>query len=145
MYGTPGCCYKTTCRRRASSHAVWDTGATHSVVSQHVVDDLGLTAIDVTEVSGITGSELAPVYLVNIRLPNKVVFSRLRVIRGRVRSSGVQTAVLIGMDIISAGDFAVSHPGEKTQFTFRVPATGNIDFVRDGRTKPKRKRNPGRR
>ena len=109
-------------------NAVWDTGAVLSVVSQRVADDLGLTAIDVAEVGGVTGSELTPVYLVNIGLPNGVVFSRLRVIRGRVRSSGVQTDVLIGMDIIAAGDFAVTHPGGKTKFTFRVPSQADIDF-----------------
>jgi len=37
--------------------------------------------------------------------------------------------VLIGMDIISLGDFAVTNFQEKTVFTFRIPSVERIDFV----------------
>ena len=39
--------------------------------------------------------------------------------------------VLIGMDIISLGDFAITNVGGKTTFSFRFPSIAEIDFVKD--------------
>ncbi len=57
---------------------------------------------------------------------------------------------LIGMNIISQGDFALTNFGGKTTFTFRHPSKRKIDFVQELRIekaigpkhgKQKRKRN----
>ena len=45
----------------------------------------------------------------------------------------VESDVLIGMDIISRGDFAITHPGGRTKFSFRVPSQADIDFVEEDR------------
>ncbi len=39
--------------------------------------------------------------------------------------------VLIGMDIISQGDFSITHEGNRTIFSFQTPSTHNIDFVEE--------------
>jgi hypothetical protein len=39
-----------------------------------------------------------------------------------------KTDVLIGMDIISRGDFALTHKEGKTVFSFRYPSLATIDF-----------------
>jgi hypothetical protein len=39
--------------------------------------------------------------------------------------------VLIGMDIITMGDFVVSNKGGVTVMSFRVPSSGNWDFVEE--------------
>jgi hypothetical protein len=41
--------------------------------------------------------------------------------------------ILIGMDIITLGDFAVSNFEGVTKFSFRVPSLSHIDFVVDVR------------
>jgi hypothetical protein len=41
--------------------------------------------------------------------------------------------VLIGMDIIGEGDFAVTHQDGKTTFSFRVPSLKTIDFRKGDR------------
>ena len=46
------------------------------------------------------------------------------------------TDVLIGMDVINNGDFAVSNHGGVTKFSFRLPSQGHIDFVLDGPQRP---------
>jgi len=38
---------------------------------------------------------------------------------------------LIGMDIITVGDFAVSNFNGKTTHSYRTPSAGEIDFVND--------------
>ena len=37
--------------------------------------------------------------------------------------------ILIGMDIIGVGDFAVTNRDGKTKFSFRLPSRADIDFV----------------
>jgi len=40
--------------------------------------------------------------------------------------------MLIGMDIISQGDFSISCPGGETVFSFQLPSTHEVDYV-DGK------------
>jgi len=60
-------------------------------------------------------------------LPNHVGFRGVAVTKGRV--FGVAD-VLIGMDIINRGDFAVTNKNGKTVFSYRFPSTEQIDFVK---------------
>ena len=109
--------------------AIWDTGATASVITNRVVSALGLSPIGVAQVHTAGGTTLASVYLVAILLPNKVGFQSVRVTEAPISGADV----LIGMDIISKGDFAVTNFGGKTVFTFRVPSVQLIDFVQSGK------------
>lgn len=40
-----------------------------------------------------------------------------------------QPQLLIGMDIIGLGDFAVTNANDKTTFSFRIPSVREIDFI----------------
>lgn len=108
--------------------ALWDTGATNSVITQQVIDKCNLSPTGMVTVHAANGSYTAETYLVNIALPNGVTFSGLRVTKGDV--SG--TDMLIGMDVISQGDLAVTNHGGVTKFSFRMPSQSHIDFVADG-------------
>ena len=84
-------------------------------------------------------------YLVNIHLPNKVVFPGVRVIDAKL----LGTDILIGMDIINQGDLAITHKKENTWMTFQVPSSHSIDFVEEigkenAKTKAKRARKNNR-
>ena len=107
--------------------AIWDTGATNCVITQKVIDDCGLKPIGMAEVHTAQGRGLTPVYLASIFLPNKVIIPELRMARGIVAGDA---EVLIGMDIISQGDFAVTNKDGKTTFSFRMPSIECIDFVK---------------
>jgi len=39
--------------------------------------------------------------------------------------------MLIGMDVINHGDFAISNFDGKTTFSFRIPSLAKIDFCKD--------------
>ena len=39
--------------------------------------------------------------------------------------------IIIGMDIISKGDFAVSNLNGKTSFSFRIPSFGTANFLNE--------------
>jgi len=104
--------------------AIWDTGATNSCVTQAVIDGCGLVATGMAEVHGVGGTTIEETFLVNIYLPTGVGFGGVRVTRGRF----IGADILIGMDIMSQGDFAVTNHGGTTKFTFRIPSQKHIDF-----------------
>lgn len=121
-------------------NAIWDTGATASAITQQVIDKCGLKPVGVAEVNHAGGKEMSEVYYVNIGLPNGVAFSFVKVIKGILAGGDV----LIGMDIISQGDFAVTNKDKKTVFSFRMPSVECIDFVKPPpmvRTQPRVGRN----
>lgn len=108
--------------------AIWDTGATSTVITQQVVNDLGLKQVSVTQLTTAGGKkDNAPLYLVAIFLPHRVFVSELMVVKASVTGDA---EVLIGMDIIGRGDFAVTNKDGKTVFTFRRPSLERIDFTK---------------
>lgn len=107
--------------------AIWDTGATSTVITSKVADACGLKPISRAKVSTASEEHTASVYFVSVFLPNSVVFPQLRVIEGQIADDA---EVLIGMDIIGQGDFAVTNQDGKTVFTYRVPSLERIDFVK---------------
>lgn len=106
-------------------HALWDTGANISVITQRVVDDLGLPVEGRIPVGQVDGEFLAQVYNIALHLPNTVTIPALQVVKAALTG----TDVLIGMDIINLGDFAVSNRHGKTMFSFRMPSVVDFDFV----------------
>ncbi|MXY22631.1 MAG: hypothetical protein F4Y49_15010 [Dehalococcoidia bacterium] len=114
----------------SSFRAVWDTGATNSVISNRAVDRCELIPTGLTEVFQVNGPPfVANTYLVRIMLPNDLEFHNILVTSSDLEEDDAD--VLIGMDIISQGDFAVTHPNEQTQFSFRIPSEADIDFEAD--------------
>jgi predicted aspartyl protease len=107
--------------------AIWDTGATGSVITKTVIEQCGLKPIGMTEVHTANGVRNSEVFLINMVLPNKVGFHNIKVTEGSI---GGDVQVLIGMDIICRGDFALTHKDQKTTFSFRWPSIECIDFVK---------------
>jgi predicted aspartyl protease len=104
---------------------LWDTGATSSVITAQVASQCGLSPISMTRVYHANGFADVNVYLVNIILPNNVIICNVQVSEGILTG----TDVLIGMDVIASGDFAVSNKDGKTMFSFRFPSIEHLDFV----------------
>jgi hypothetical protein len=112
--------------------ALWDTGAMGSVIDGSVVKELGLKPTGNAKVFHANGEAIVNTYSISIALPNGLTFPTVRVTEGCLNG----TKVLIGMDIISIGDFAVTCAGGKTKFSFQVPSTHDIDFVMKSPSKP---------
>jgi len=108
--------------------AIWDTGATNTVITKKVVEECGLIPTGMTKVCTASGETIQNTYLVNILLVNKVEVYQLRVTEGVIIGP---VDVLVGMDIIGNGDFAVTNKDGKTVFTFRFPSIERIDFVQN--------------
>lgn len=113
-------------------NAIWDTGATNSVITENVVKKCGLSQIDFTQSHTASGIRTSKVFLVSLRIPNNIIFPSVRVTDGNI-AGGVD--ILIGMDIISKGDFAISNFQGKTVFTFRMPSIELTDYVTNSHAK----------
>ena len=104
------------------AHTIWSIASARSQISTAVAEALGLTVQPAKD-----GTDCCQV---DIYLPN------------RIRCAGVQASVhdkpalsgrdcVIGMDIISLGDVSMTHAGGHTQFSFRMPALGGVDYVEE--------------
>ena len=123
--------------------AIWDTGAQCSVITAGVAAACGLTPTGVTNVTGVHGgAKLCFTYLVNIRLLNGVEVRGVRVAEGQLQG-GIHGDVLIGMDIITLGDFAITNKGGNTWFSFRTPSQLSTDYVADHNAAVQRTLNHG--
>lgn len=109
--------------------AQWDTGATGTCIAEEVAVALHLIPIGRVKVATPTGEDIRNTYCVDIILPNHVTFPNVIVIDSEIGKQGI--GLLVGMDIIMQGDFAVSNFNGKTIFTFRHPSQGNLNFVKD--------------
>ena len=110
--------------------AIWDTGATCTVITKEFAKEIGLVPSGKTEVTGIGKvSTLEDTFFVNIYLPNKVCIMNLRIAQvDRIAGNG---KMLVGMDIIGSGDFSVYTENNQTVMTYRFPTIGGNDFVKE--------------
>ena len=104
---------------------LWDTGAMCSAISNRVTIQLGLLPVSRETIGHATGQSVVDVYNVGIILPNNILIPWVEVFEGAFSNFDI----LIGMDIISQGDFSISNKDGKTTFSFRLPSYKEIDFV----------------
>lgn len=117
-----------------NTQALWDTGASNSVITTDTAKKLNLKSFGVANVHHAGGESKANVYLVNIYLPNNIAIPGVRVTEAP-QTTG-QFGVIIGMDIITIGDFAITNFQGKTTFSFSTPSKKEIDFVKDIKPQP---------
>lgn len=104
----------------------WDTGATGTCISKQVVEKLDLKPIGFQMIQTPSGSCEVNKYIIDLVLNKEIIIKNLSVMDSEIGAQGID--VLIGMDIISLGDFAISNYDKKTQFSFRIPSQLHIDF-----------------
>ena len=105
--------------------AIWDTGATCSAITERLVKDLDLKTIGGDYAETVGGRTFCNHYYVNITLPNDVEIRNIEVVEGKICG---RADVLIGMDIISGGDFIVTNKNGRTKFSFCYPSTGELTY-----------------
>lgn len=138
-YPKPALCISTVCKisepydasMDSEAHppylelnAIWDTGAMRSTISTQIAQQLNLMPLGQTRVCHADGESICNYYLVNLLLPNRIEIKMLMVNDGKL----TDTDMLIGMDVISMCDFAITDSGTETKFSFQIPSAIDIDF-----------------
>ena len=115
-------------RTFTDTHALWDTGATNTAISDARAKRLNIPPIGRVTVHGAHGAKAVNQYMVDILLPNRVGFANWLVTGADL---GDSLGILIGMDIITLGDFSITNVNGSTLASFRTPSVGPvIDYVK---------------
>lgn len=114
-----------------STKGIWDTGATHSVITKSSAQKLGLAPISRTVVNGVHGKKEVNVYYVNITLNNDQITLSTPVTECEELSPDHTNGMLIGMNVITLGDFSITNFEGKTVMSFVVPSQKRTDFVEE--------------
>jgi predicted aspartyl protease len=118
--------------------ALWDTGASSSLISHEIAVKLDLKPISKTLIHTPSDKNVpSNVYLIHIYLPNGAKIVDVRALEGTLNSCDM----LIGMDVISLGDFTVTNHNMRTIFSFRIPSMTEIDFCKHSYIQPIRNEN----
>jgi len=107
-------------------NAIWDTGATKTAITNRVAVECGLKPTGMCKVRTASGESDTCTYFVSLYLPNMVCIPQIRVTEAVLFGADV----LIGMDVIANGDFAVTNHQGKTYMSFRMPSVECLDFVK---------------
>jgi hypothetical protein len=110
-----------------ATNGLWDTGATSTVITRATATAMGLIPVGFTVMSTAGGSHQTPTYVINVTLPNGVGIAG--VLAGECANLSGNVGALIGMDIISKGDFSITNVGGKTCVSYRIPSVSVIDYV----------------
>ncbi len=107
--------------------AIWDTGATRSAISPKIVQELDLKIVSKGTAHTAAGTIIVDMYAINVVLPCNIGITSVLVSCNDLGD----TDMLIGMDIITKGDFAITNVDGKTVCSFRVPSIKKIDYVEE--------------
>lgn len=107
--------------------AIWDTGATNSVITSKIIEDLNLKPIGVVKVCTPNKESYENAYIVDFWLPNNICIRGLKVTEGIMPNADILT----GMDVMILGDFTVSNYQGNTTFSFRCPSMNETDYVKE--------------
>ena len=107
--------------------ALWDTGATASVISSDVAAQLGLVPVGSVEVRHAGGKGISDRYMINVLLPNQTGVAG--VVATAFQPELGDITFIVGMDIICQGDLSLTHVGGKSCMSFRTPSCEAIDYV----------------
>ena len=101
------------------ARALWDTGASGTVIVPSIAKKMGLIPTDRVKVAGVNNVSMADVVQVSIGLPNKVMVKDASAMICELTG---EFELLIGMDIISLGDMIICNGDNKTSFSFVMPS-----------------------
>lgn len=108
--------------------AIWDTGASCTVITKKLSTEIGLVPTGKEMVTGVDHNSLENTFFVNVFLPNKVCMVNLKIVEVPIIKNA---DLLIGMDIIGSGDFSVFTENGQTVMSYRYPSIGGMDFVKE--------------
>ena len=117
--------------RYVKATALWDTGATVSCISRTLAEKMKLVVSGRANASHAKGSSVSDIFVIDIVLPNNIRIPLIDALE--IENVDGKFDIIIGMNIISQGDFAITNADNTTTFSFRLPSVKTIDYVEEGK------------
>ena len=111
---------------RSTENALWDTGATISAITPKLVKELSFIPAGTMAISGITGVLDVEFILASIQLPDGILRQNIKM---AVCDFSQNINIILGMDIITLGDFELLHGNNSTIFSFTSPPSEKIKMI----------------
>lgn len=108
---------------------LWDTGSSDSVISSDFVKKHNLQPIGTATVGTTGATSKSNIYSIDFLLAQKQHISLNVTESSQLCGSGFD--MLIGLDVITLGDFALTTTDDIICFSFRYPSKGLIDFTKE--------------
>lgn len=105
---------------------LWDTGASNCLITKSLAEAYNLHPIDKVWVEHAKGRSLENVYLAFLQITNRY-FVEVELTECQSISNNFE--IIIGLDVISKGDFSITSSRNKVTFSFRLPSSSHIDFT----------------
>lgn len=106
-----------------SGNAIWDTGATSSMISASMARKLQLNPIGMTQIAGVHGVANAKIYNIDIIFQNGFTIENIKVSEA---SNFGGFDLLVGMDIIKRGVFLIDGTDGELKVLFQFPTASSI-------------------
>lgn len=99
--------------------ALWDTGSTQSLISDSIIKMINPVQKSKTKI--VSGNEVfeSAIYSISISLSEEITFRDVSVQNANLSEKDVD--MILGMDIISRGDFEIRNYNNIVEFAFRIP------------------------
>jgi hypothetical protein len=121
---TPVCIYPTALvnTNPIATKAIWDTGAQKSIITPSIAKALNLKPVNQITIGGVHGKNISDIVIITLEIPGQDIHQDLQVAVCPFNTDPKSdTNMLIGMDIISQGDFVLSNGDNYTLFSFATP------------------------
>lgn len=109
---------------------IWDTGATACAITSTLAQSLKLVPIGIRRVTGVHGTKDVNEFFLLLTFESGLKV-KVRASECDKLSGDDSIGLLIGMDVITLGDFSITNKDGKTTMSFRVPSLSNVDYVKE--------------
>ncbi len=114
---------KGTQAKSEKGNAIWDTGATSSMISASMAKKLQLIPIGVTQIAGVHGVQNAKCYFIDIGFQNGFEIENIKVSEA---SDFGGFDLLVGMDVINRGVFLIDGLNGEMKVLFQIPVDSSF-------------------
>ena len=108
-------------------NAHWDTGAEISCVSRRLIRSIQPKPQGCSVVAGVSGETTSFDFVVDIMLAPEFHIRNVEVCSALLARDDID--LIIGMDIISMGDLAISNYDGRPTLSFRIPSLERTDYT----------------
>ena len=108
-------------------NAQWDTGAEISCVSRRLIRSIQPKPQGCSVVAGVSGETTSFDFVVDIMLAPEFHIRNVEVCSALLARDDID--LIIGMDIISMGDLAISNYDGRPTLSFRIPSLERTDYT----------------